>query len=267
MKQQESATSGAPIFVTANTLMNANITLTSAVRIAKDAGADGFELRRELLPVTIQSVEVQNIRLQLQAFSSPPTYSIPRPIFEEGYFEREFIFQALTEARSFGCRIVKFSPIGAKPGESDFVGLHELRSLLQSEAGDMMVTVENDQGAASGDLEMWARFFERAKALECPIWMTFDLGNWTCVGTDPLQAAQQLGRYVAYIHTKSVQRQDGQCASLPISPASVPHPAFAHLPTNVPRALEFPLIATDHEALRATLEAYITQLRSGNFAT
>src|SRR5690348_11990605 len=48
MKQQESSLEGAPIYVTANSLMNDDITLTAAIQIAREAGAEGFELRREL---------------------------------------------------------------------------------------------------------------------------------------------------------------------------------------------------------------------------
>lgn len=267
MKQQESSLEGAPIYVTANSLMNDDITLNAAIQIARAAGADGFELRRELLPLAMQSAEIQHVRSQLQMFRSPPTYSKPLPLFNKGYFEREPLLQALIEAHAFGCHLVKFSPIGMEPGESTFAGLSELRSLLQSEATDLVVTVENDQSAASGDLELWESFFEQATALECPIWMTFDLGNLTCVGRDPVQAAQRLGRYVAYIHAKSVERQDQQCISGPIHMTSSAHPALAYLPSYVPRAIEFPITAETHDAVSTILRTYIAWLRSGNFVT
>ena len=53
MKQPKSSLEGAPIYVTANALMNDAITLSAAMEIARAAGADGFELRRELLPPTL----------------------------------------------------------------------------------------------------------------------------------------------------------------------------------------------------------------------
>ena len=81
------------------------------MQIAKDARADGFELRPELLPPTMQLSEVQNLRLHLEMFSSPPIYSTPHSIFNEGRFECEPILQALTEAHSLDCRLVKFSPL------------------------------------------------------------------------------------------------------------------------------------------------------------
>lgn len=267
MKQQESSLEGAPIYVTANSLMNDDITLNAAIQIARAAGADGFELRRELLPPTMQPNETQDIRSQLQTFPFPPVYSIPLPLCKQGRFEPEPLLHALAEAQAFGCRLVKFSPIGMEPGENNFAWLSELRSLLRSAAADLVVTVENDQGAASGNLELWQSFFEQATAQECPIWMTFDLGNFTCVGRDPVQAAQRLGRYVAYIHAKSVQRQDGQWISTPIRMNSSFHPALAYLPLQAPRAIEFPITAETHDALSTILRTYFTWLRSGNFVT
>jgi sugar phosphate isomerase/epimerase len=265
MKQQEFSLEDALIYVTANSLMNDDITLSAAIHIARDAGADGFELRRELLPPTMQLHEIEGIRSQLQTFASPPMYSIPRPLCKKDRFEQEPLLQALDDARAFGCHLVKFSPIGMEPGDNNFAWLSELRSLLRSAAADLVVTVENDQGAASGNLELWQSFFEQAKAVECPIWMTFDLGNWTCVGSDPVQAAQRLGRYVAYVHAKAVERKDGQCISQPFRTASAPHPALAYLPPDAPRAIEFPLAGETQEAVSTTLRSYIIQLRSGNF--
>ena len=265
MKQPESPLAGAPIYATTNALMNDDITLSAAMEIARAAGADGFELRRELLPPTIQPNEIQNIRSQLQTFAFPPAYSIPLPLCKKGRFEPEPLHHAMEEARAFGCHLVKFSPIGMEPGDNDFAWLSQLRSLLQSAAADLVVTVENDQGATSGNLELWQSFFEHATAAQCPIWMTFDLGNWTCVGRDAIQAAQRLGRYVAYVHAKAVERKDGQCISRPFHTASAPYPALAYLPPDAPRAIEFPLAGENHEAVSATLQTHIIRLRSDNF--
>jgi sugar phosphate isomerase/epimerase len=271
MGQQEVSMEGAPIYVTANALVSDSITLEDAMQIARDAGANGFELRRELLPLPLQSAMVERIRSQLQQFSSPPAYSLPRSIFTDRRFEPEPLLQAFSEARSFGCRLVKFSPIGVDPvqasqhpgGLTSAIG--QLRTLLEREANGLVVTVENDQSAVSSDLDLWESFFEQARAVECPIWMTFDLGNWTCVGSDPVQAAQRLGRYVAYMHAKAVERKDGQCISRPFRMASTPHPALAYLPPEAPRAIEFPLAGKTHEAVSTALRTYILWLRSGNF--
>lgn len=254
-----------PIYVTANSLVNERVSLMDAIEIAKNAGADGFEVRRELLPARLDAGEVEAVRQQLHLFPSSAAYSIPLPLFREGRFEREPLQRALTEARAFGCRLAKFSPIGVERSENAFAGLDDLGTLIRSEAAEMVVTVENDQSLVSGDLDLWARFFERA--VESAIRMTFDLGNWQCVGGDPLQAAQRLGRYVTYIHAKSVESRGGQCIAQPIRMAMTAHPALASLPGNVPRAIEFPISAGTHNETSTVLRSYINLLRSGNFAT
>ena len=48
---------------------------------------------------------------------------------------------------------------------------------IEREANRLVVTAENDQSAVSGDLQLWESFFEQARAVECPVRMTFDLGN------------------------------------------------------------------------------------------
>ncbi len=267
MKQREAATQVPLIYVTANSLMSKDVPLENAVQIAKDAGADGFELRRELLASGMQPFEVQSLRLQLEQFLSPPAYSVPRPLFEEGRLQRDFLLQTLAEARSFGCHFVKFSPFGKVPDESEFAALTTVLFTLQQEAPYMKVMIENDQTAASGQLEQWVRFFEQAMAFKCPIGMTFDLGNWDCVGVDTTEAAQSLGRSVAYVHAKSVEFKDNQWISRPIHFSSTPHPALMYLPPDAPRAIEFPIAASDRATLITRLHTYITWLRSGSFVT
>ncbi len=261
---QETAYS-VPIYVTANSLVNERVSLRGAIEIARNAGVDGFEVRRELLPARLDGSEVEAVRQRLQVFPSAAAYSIPLPLFREGRFEHEPLQHALMEARAFGCQLVKFSPLGVERGESAFAGLDDLCTLVREEAADMMVTVENDQSLVSGDLDQWTRFFERVP--ERLIRMTFDLGNWLCVGGDPLQAAQRLGRYVTYIHAKSVEPRAGQCIAQPIRAAATMHPAFAYLPGNVPRAIEFPISAGTGDETSSALRSYVNLLRSGNFAT
>src|SRR5450755_2813839 len=176
MKQQEAGTHVPLIYVTANSLMSKDVSLESALQLAKDAGADGFELRSELLPLGMQPFEIQSLRLQLEQFRSPPAYSVPRPLFEEGRLQQDFLRQLLAEARSFGCHFVKFPSFGKVPDGSEFAALNILLSALQQEASYMKIMLENDQTAASGQLAQWVRFFEQAAAFKCPIGMTFDLG-------------------------------------------------------------------------------------------
>ena len=97
MKLPESPLEGAPIYVTANALMNDDITLSAAIEIARAAGADGFERRRELLPPTIQPNEIQDLRSQLQTFAIPPAYSIPLPLSRKTALNRNLSIMQWTK--------------------------------------------------------------------------------------------------------------------------------------------------------------------------
>ncbi|HET9920094.1 MAG TPA: TIM barrel protein [Ktedonobacteraceae bacterium] len=269
MEKQEQLSENAPIYITANTLMSDDVSLEAALHIAKEAGADGFELRRELLPAMMPDDRVSDLRTQLEMFPSPPIYSTPQPLFNKGHFDPEPVLQTLNEAYAFGCRMVKFSPGEIVPGiplAGALTAFQKLLSVWQANTPDIVVMVENDQSAASGELATWVRLFEQANEVGCPIGLTFDLGNWLCVGSDPLQAAQLLGNYVSYIHAKSVECKDGICISLPIQTASTPYPGLAYLPVAAPRAIEFPVKAANRAALITTVQSYLSWLRSGNFA-
>lgn len=264
--QQQSVVNRPAIYIAANALMNANISLQTAIEIASNAEADGFELRRELLPDLLSSDVQRTICQWLTVFPSPPVYSVHSPLFLDGQFDPEQVSLVLREARSLGCTLVKFASLGVDPGEP-FVDLEHLHVLLQHEAEGLLVTVENDQSAQSADISSWLHFFELVEHVACPLKMTFDLGNWTCVGRRVLDAAQMLGQYVAYVHVKSIVYSGRTCLSAPIYPTTTQHPALAFFAPQVPRTLEFPLAASCVSELIEQLKKYIELLRSGNFAT
>ncbi len=257
----------AAIYVTANSLIDQNTSLEDAMKIAEAAGADGFEMRRELLPSTIQISELQSLGERLKVFPSPPAYSVPRPLFEGGRLEQAALLKRLREAQALGCQLVKFSPLGMEAGESEIAALTALLSNWKQEAPDMRVMVENDQTTASGQLTQWVRFFEQATAAGCPISMTFDLGNWDSVGVDVTEAARALGRFVSYIHGKGVERVGAQWAARPIHATTTPHPALEYLPATAPRAIEFPIPGSEQEERIKALRSYVLLLRSGTFET
>lgn len=263
MLQGDQFTQRPPVYVTANSLVNDNCSLEVALQIARDAGVDGFELRREQLPQTMQHDDFCLLGSKLEHFRCPPIYSTPESLFTEEGFQGESVGQVLTEAHTSGCSMVKFAPGNIEPDNKFMLQL----SSLQRSFPTMTIAVENDQSPASRDVARWVRFFEQAAALYCPIGMTFDLGNWDCVGSDVVQAAQRLGPFVIYIHAKAVARKDGVCTSRPIRAAHSEHAALAYLPAEVPRALEFPISGTNRDDVTSALHTYITWLRSGNFAT
>ncbi len=263
MQQGEKVTQKPPVYVTANSLVNDNCSLEVALQIAREAGADGFELRQEQLPRTMQHDDFCQLGSKLKHFRCPPIYSTPEPLFAEEGFQGESVEQVLTEAHTLGCTMVKFAPGNIEPDNEFMLQL----SSLQRSFPTMTIAVENDQSPVSRDVTRWVHFFERAAKLYCPIWMTFDLGNWDCVGSDAMQAAQRLGSFVIYIHTKAVERKDGICISRPIRAADSEHAALAYLPAEVPRALEFPISGSNRDEVTSALHTCITWLRSGKFAT
>lgn len=272
MGEQEADGSGAvPVYVTANSLTGDGLTLEAAVRAAvraaRDAGADGFELRRELLPAEQGPEQLARLREFLGTFPSPPCYSTPQTLFDAKRFERASVVRSLAEARSLGCWLVKFS-LGDAPEQGEG-GSADLRSTLEAwrtKAPGLQVTVENGQEASDGDVERWGRFFGWAEASGCPIRMTFDIGNWDCLGVNAVDAARILGRRVAYLHCKSVERVRGGCVSRPVDAASEQHPVLDFLPEGVPRAVEFG-VAEEGRATGESLQGHVSRLRSGAFVT
>ena len=253
-----------PVYITANSLMSEGVSIRYALQIARDAGVDGFEVRRELLPRDMQAGDVRELRSQLTDFRLPPIYSTPQPLFSNKGIRIGVLGQTLREAFSLGCTLVKFAP-----GSMNFGGREAAESFtsIQNTFPDLTVTIENDQHPEHSKSADWARFFEQVTAWDCPLWMTFDMGNWLCNGSDPIVAARELAPYVIYIHAKTIAQKDGECTSEPFRPASTQHAALAYLPADVPRAIEFPIVGSDHDALVESLRMYMAWLRSGNFST
>jgi sugar phosphate isomerase/epimerase len=254
MKQQEHMTQDPAGYIAAKALVSDTVPLEVMLRIARDAGAEGFEMRRELLPSPLQFDEIRSLCTQLEMFPSPPVYSLACPLFAGRRFEQEPLFEALSLACSFECRLlVTFFPGTLERDERELTALRAVLSTWRREVPGLAVSIENDQSAASSDLATWVRFFEQVVALECPIKMTFDLGNWICLGGDPVEAARALGRYVVYVHATSVKEQHEQCVSLPIRAASARHLALASLPGDAPRVIGFPMLATNDDTLSSNL--------------
>jgi 2-dehydro-3-deoxygluconokinase len=135
-------------------------------------------------------------------------------------------------------------------------------ALLERLAAAPPLLVENDQTPEGGTLEPLATCLEDAAAAGCPLGMTFDIGNWHWTGNDPLAAAQRLGPFVRYLHCKGVVCDQGHLR------ASVPndgelatwHTLLAHLPTQVPRAIEYPLQGQDLAAITTEQLARLRRL-------
>jgi sugar phosphate isomerase/epimerase len=245
--------------------MQPDISLEQAIKTARLVEADGFELRRELLPSNVSSDQWQWLNQQLRLFPSRPVYSTPQPLFKNNQFEQDAVLRSLDEAKQINCWLAKFSR-GDEP-EADRGQYEQMRTALhewQQRSPDLQITVENGQSLVDRDLDRWVQFFQRVNTYGCNIRMTFDIGNWGCLGVDAMEAAQRLGQFVVYLHSKSVQRSGDRCISQPIESASIPHPVLSSFPDHIPRALEFP-VAIDSDSAIATLRDYVDWLRLGKF--
>jgi sugar phosphate isomerase/epimerase len=208
-------------------------------RIAASAGADGVEYRGELQRGGADELAEQ--AAVAQAHGLAVVWSSPQGIWaEDGALDAAALERAFATAQVLGATRVKMS-LGAYTPDRVLDGL-----LPWLQRDGMELLVENDQTAAAGTLPLLQNFFGRLAELGWRVPMTFDMGNWCWTGEDPLAAARTLGAQVGYIHCKGVQRQPGKWVAVPLEDSAAPwRSVLRHLPTNVPRAIEFPLQGDD----------------------
>lgn len=255
-----------PIYITASALTTSSVSLDDAVRIAAAAGADGFELRSELLPAPTAGLDASTRQLLVQSFHGHLHFSTPVALFPEMTFNRPAVEAALATASLLDCALVKFAPgILPDPNSPEAGSLTAVLREWNERAPSLQITLENDQTPASGDPAQWARFLGGIRRQGARLGMTFDLGNWTCVGVDVEAAARLLAPHVVYIHAKAVARVGDQWASRPIRPASTMYPPLVLLPQEVARAIEFPVGGSTADGVVSALQRAISLLRSGRF--
>jgi len=212
--------------------------------IAANAGAAGFEVRRELFSSEAQaSTEALNELGQAIAHADMwPVYSTPDALYcPDGTLDSSALERALREATALGARFVKLQ-LG---GFIEHAAAAQIADRLRG--ATVRLVVENGQLKEGGSLAQFVALFEALarEGHERLLGMTFDMGNWRWPGEVPLDAAPLLARYVEYIHCKAVvgegmrlfavapEPDDAQCAAL-----------FALLPGDVPRGIEFPFEAS-----------------------
>lgn len=224
-------------------------------RLASEAGADGVEVRGELLVDPMAELPglaraVSDGRLQV-------VYSSPDGLWRaDGSLDRQSLERALEAAAMLGARQLKMSIGGFGAGSPAALPLLGERV----DATGIELLIENDQTAAAGTLPALQRFFACAAAAGRPLPMTFDMGNWHWTGECPLQAAQALAAQVRYVHCKGVQRLPHKWVAVPLADSAAPWRAVLRaLPADVPWAIEYPLAGDD---LSAVTRAEVEHLRA-----
>jgi len=224
-------------------------------RLAQDAGADGVEIRGELL--THPAEELPDIARAVAQRGSHVVYSSPEGLWaHHGALDVAALQRALDAAQLLGAPRLKMSIGGF--GSASHHELPRLAELLRGQETELVI--ENDQTAPAGTLDALQAFFRRADEAGLRLGMTFDMGNWHWSGECPQEAARAFCERVAYVHCKGVQRQPRRWVAVPLADSAAPWRAVLRaLPRGLPWAIEYPLAGED---LPAVTRDEIRQLRA-----
>ncbi|MFS2221512.1 sugar phosphate isomerase/epimerase family protein [Pantoea sp. B65] len=219
--------------------------------VIAQAGADGVEIRRELLSadelLNLTDLGKAIAQHQLIAF-----YSVPEALFMADGSLNPQLDQRVAEARQLNAQLLKFS-LGNYCRGFDCQALQQRLAALP-----LHVVVENDQ-TECGKRQALQDFFADCAAARMPNSMTFDMANWLWVGDDPRAAADNLGRFVSYIHIKAAAPHHDSFRAIALDEADGTwRDLLKLLPANAPRGIEFPLAGDD---LVAVTRHYVNLLR------
>ncbi len=210
-------------------------------RLAQQAGADGVEVRGELL--VDPDTELPAIARAVAEHGGAVVYSSPEGLWAaDGGLDLAALQRALASARALGAPRLKMSIGGFAPRSAASLG--QLAELLQVHGTELVV--ENDQTVRAGTIPALREFFGVARERGLPLGMTFDMGNWHWTGECPQEAARVLGSRVRYVHCKGVQRLPRAWAAVPLAASAAPWRTILRaLPRGLPWAIEYPLAGDD----------------------
>ncbi len=219
-------------------------------RLALEAGADGVEVRGELLRDA--AAELPGLAGLASVYSSPEGLWADDGTLDEGALAR-----GLAAASVLRAHRLKMSIGGYGAGSQG--SLPRLKELLDDQAFEVELLIENDQTPKAGTLPALQAFFGAADAAGLDLGMTFDMGNWHWLGECPLAAAEALAPRVRYVHCKGVQRLPAKWVAVPLAESLAPWRAVLRaLPADVPHAIEYPLVGDD---LLAVTREQVAQIR------
>lgn len=222
--------------------------------LARQAGADGVEVRGEMLRDA--ATELPALAGRAAVFSSPEGLWTMDGALDENALER-----GIHAAQVLGAPRLKMA-IGGFCAASH-ASLQRLKDLLDAVRESVELVIENDQTVSAGTLPALQTFFDAQERAGLKLGMTFDMGNWHWLGECPLQAAQALGHRVRYVHCKGVQRLPGKWVAVPLAESTAPWRAVLRaLPADVPHAIEYPLIGDDLVAVTRAQLAVIRDARA-----
>lgn len=229
-------------------------------RLAQEAGADGVEVRGELL--TRPEEELPEIRRWVAQAGAQVVYSSPEGLWaHHGALDVDALRRGLHAAELLDAPRLKMS-IGGFRAEAH-ADLAQLAQVLGRHGGTELV-IENDQTAAAGTLDALRSFFAATERAGLRLGMTFDMGNWHWTGECPQESARAFAGRVRYVHCKGVQRQPRRWVAVPLEASAAPWRAVLRaLPRGLPWAIEYPLAGED---LLAVTRDEIRHLRAASAA-
>lgn len=227
--------------------------------LAHEAGADGVEVRGELL--RDGASELPAIGRAARERSLALVYSSPEGLWQpDGALDTAALDRALQATRQLGAARLKMSIGGF--GRDSARSFAALAQTLRT--GGIELVIENDQTVAAGTLAPLQSFFAQADAAGVRLGMTFDMGNWHWTGECPLEAARSCAARVAYVHCKGVQRQPHRWVAVPLADSAAPWRTILRtMPRGQPWAIEYPLqgddlVAVTREQVRSLREIAAT---------
>lgn len=221
------------------------------------AGADGLEVRRELMAGTDTEIALQLAALKesVDKLGLQAVYSAPESLLQQnGNLDLTLLATRLQEAEILGAATLKLQM-------HDYAGRVDTAALQQAlSQSRVALLLENGQQESGSRISEFSSFFSACAAHSpaIPIAMTFDIGNWSWAGEDAVMAAQALASHVRYIHCKDVRGSGMRRFAVAPGEGSVDWRAcLARLPGDAPRAIEYPLPADP-----AAQSRHARQLRS-----
>lgn len=233
-------------------LINALGGQAAVIPIIAAAGADGVEIRRELLGHNIPD-ELATLAHILETHRLTACYSAPEALYLNDGTLNPAIPDLLLEADRLNAGWLKLSL-----GNPD--NAHAQFSVLQSwlKGRRARLVIENDQ-TPWGRLAPMQRFVAACQKSDVSLSLTFDMANWLWVDESPEAAAQSLAPAVGYIHVKAADNGEHGPRAIALDDAA---PRWSELlkalPAHAPRGIEFPL---QGDNLSDVTRHYVTLLR------
>jgi sugar phosphate isomerase/epimerase len=207
--------------------------------IAK-AGAYGVEIRREILLENEKIQQLTQIKKEIARFGLFTVYSAPIELWKEDHqLNKEMLTKVFEEALVLRAGWLKVSLGHFQKDQSN---LNDLINFLKQQT-EIQLLVENDQTLYGGNVQNLKSFFESALALNAPVKMTFDTGNWYYTNQSVEEALTELAPYVHYLHLKQVEKRTNGLITVPLQKGQNHswEKVFKMFPVDMTKALEFPI--------------------------